>query len=133
MYELSTGYTRSNMALLEPERLSKAHQDILSSSVARKFISSISIWEIGLKFGLGKLNLGSHTPEEFLMAATDLGLQTRSPEPSTYASFHNLILNPIRKDPFDRMIIWHALQDNLTLVSADDKMPQYRLYGLKLA
>jgi PIN domain nuclease of toxin-antitoxin system len=120
-------------ALLDPDKLSKIHQDILNDISKHKFISVISVWEISLKFGLGKLELGSHTPEEFLVVATRLGLHTVSPEPSTYASFHNLKLNPLHKDPFDRMIIWQALQDGLTLVSYDSKMSQYKPQGLKLA
>jgi PIN domain nuclease of toxin-antitoxin system len=119
--------------LLDPEKLSKSHQNALNDALTHKLISVISIWEISLKFGLGKLDLGGHTPEELLAAATQLGLQTVSPEPSTYASFHNLKLNPVHKDPFDRMIIWQALQDGLTLVSYDSKMSQYRPQGLKLA
>lgn len=120
-------------ALLDPDKLSNSHKDILRHSSARKFISTVSIWEISLKFGLGKLGLGEHTPEEFFDSAMSLGLDILSPEPQVYASFHRLRLNTEHKDPFDRMIIWHAMQADITLISYDSKMSQYRPQGLKLA
>src|SRR5580700_7850419 len=99
-------------SLLDPEKLAKSHQDILRSTEVRKFFSGISVWEISLKFQLGKLDLGGHTPEEFLAAAIDLGFQVVSPGPEVFASFYRLKLTQIHKDPFDRMLIWQALKDD---------------------
>ena len=36
------------------------------------------------------------------------------------------------KDPFDRMIIWQAILDEMTLLSVESKMNQYAEYGLKM-
>src|SRR5580698_1276976 len=91
-------------SLLDPARLTRPHQDILRNTEVRKLISGISIWEISLKFQLGKLDLGGHTPEEFLVAAMDLGFQVVSPGPEIFASFYRLKLTQTHKDPFDRML-----------------------------
>jgi PIN domain nuclease of toxin-antitoxin system len=120
-------------SLLDPAKLTEPHRDVLGNTEARKFISGISIWEISLKFQLGKLDLGSHTPEEFLVAAMDLGFQVLSPGPEMFASFYRLKLTLAHKDPFDRMLIWQALKGDMTLMSYDSKMSQYELRGLKLA
>lgn len=36
------------------------------------------------------------------------------------------------KDPFDRMIIWQAISEGMTLLSVDEKMSNYMGHGLKL-
>jgi PIN domain nuclease of toxin-antitoxin system len=118
---------------LDPAKLNQAHKDILGDTSAQKFISTISIWEISLKFALSKLELGGHTPEEFLSTAKELGFSVVSPESEVYASFYRL--KPIidHKDPFDRLLIWQAINSNLTLLSYDQKLSQYRPQGLRLA
>lgn len=117
----------------EPERLAPKHRAILADRSAMKFISVISIWEISLKFARGKLKLGTHTPEEFLKRALDLGFHIISPEPEQFASFYRLPAVVDHKDPFDRMLIWQAIHNDLTLLSQDGQLPQYDIHGLKLA
>ena len=47
------------------------------------------------------------------------------------ASFHRL--PKVRhKDPFDRMIIWQAIQQPLVLISKDSDFPEYRKFGLNV-
>ena len=117
---------------LDPSKLTPAHQTILRDTTAQKLISSLSIWEISLKFSLGKLTLGGHTPEEFLDSARKLGFQLVEPTPDHFASFHRLPKVLTHKDPFDRMLIWQAIQDKLTLLSSDKLLPEYKLHGLLL-
>jgi len=119
-------------ALLEPSKLTPQQRRIIESSDKEKCMSTISIWEISLKFSLGKLNLGGHTPEEFLKGAQELGFRVVIPTPEHYASFHQLPSVVKHKDPFDRMLIWQAIQDGLTLLSSDGQLPNYKIHGLKL-
>lgn len=115
---------------LDPAKLAKNQKMILEASDARKVISSISIWEISLKFSLGKLELGGHTPEEFLNSAIQLGFEVISPETTTFASYHNLPQIEGHKDPFDRMLIWQSIQGGMTLLSSDPKLSEYKPAGL---
>lgn len=117
---------------LEPNRLSKPQRSILESSIDRKFISTLTIWELSLKFSLGKLDLSGHTPEEFMSSAYKLGLQVLAPTPDQFASFHRLPKNIAHKDPFDRMLIWQAMQSDMCLVSSDTKLAAYEIHGLIL-
>jgi PIN domain nuclease of toxin-antitoxin system len=119
-------------ARLDPAKLSKTHQQILTRPDAKKYFSSVSLWEISLKFALGKLELGGHNPDEFLVTAHELGLFVTSPEPDQYASFYRLQQIPNHKDPFDRMLIWQAIQQKMTLLSHDSKFGDYKPYGLAL-
>ena len=117
---------------LEPTKLSKSHQAIISSHDEQKFISIISIWEISLKYSLGKLELGGHTPEEFLHTAQEIGFQLTTPEPEYFASYYQLKSIQGHKDPFDRMLIWQAIHESMTLISSDSALPKYKPEGLKL-
>lgn len=36
------------------------------------------------------------------------------------------------KDPFDRIMIWQAIKNNMVFLSVDSKMEKYAEYGLKL-
>jgi PIN domain nuclease of toxin-antitoxin system len=117
-------------ARLDPAKLTKAHKAILQNTETKKVISSISIWEISLKFALGKLDLGGHSPEEFLQSAINIGLEVVSPEPSVFASYHRLSQIPEHRDPFDRMLIWQSIQSQMTLLSSDSKLSLYKPAGL---
>ncbi len=116
-----------------PNRLPSTHRQIIESPIIQKYISSISVWEISLKFGLGKLDLEGLMPEEFLQTAKDLGFSILTPLPEQFASFDRLPKVLKHKDPFDRMLVWQAIQDNLTLLSSDGKLPDYNIHGLLLA
>lgn len=36
------------------------------------------------------------------------------------------------KDPFDRLIIWQAIKNDMTLATRDKEMSDYLKYGLKI-
>lgn len=118
---------------LWPYRLSAVQQEIIGASQDIKYFSAISLWEISLKYGLNKLDLGLNTPEEFFKSALGLGLLMAVPEPQDFASFYHLPAVLRHKDPFDRMLIWQAVRHNFTLLSHDKKMPEYNVHGLKTA
>jgi PIN domain nuclease of toxin-antitoxin system len=118
---------------LSPKKLSTGHRAIIESPDDEKFVSSISAWEISLKFSLGKLKLGSHTPAEFLISLERTGVRQLAPSFERYATYHQLPALDRYKDPFDRMLAWQAIGEGFTLVSSDPRMDGYRAYGLKLA
>jgi PIN domain nuclease of toxin-antitoxin system len=117
---------------LSPDELKKAQKTVIESSEEEKFISSISVWEISLKFSLGKLDLGGHTPDEFMAGIHELGIKVITPTPEQYATYYLLPKIDGHRDPFDRMIIWHAMQSGVTLISSDQQLHQYSKHGLKV-
>ncbi len=117
---------------LSPEKLSSEHKKIIKSSENEKFVSSISQWEISLKYALGKLELGSHTPDEFLAGIYKIGLKDITPSSEQWSTYYLLPKIKDHRDPFDRMIIWLAIQSGMTLLSSDSKFDAYKPHGLSV-
>jgi PIN domain nuclease of toxin-antitoxin system len=109
-------------AILEPERLSAKMRRLLEDPAVPRWVSAASLWEIAIKCQIGKLQI----PVEkgyfdrhlrFLNAAT-LPVQAHH----ALAVFH---LPPHHKDPFDRMLIAQAAEENLTIVTRDAAFARY--------
>ena len=117
-------------ALMSPEKLSPQIREALMQA-DQVWVSSISFWEISLKFGLGKLKLKGLKPEDLPKAAQVSGFKVLECDAQLFASSHHL--PPIgHKDPFDRLIIHTAIQNQLTLISEDSAFTDYVSQGLKL-
>jgi PIN domain nuclease of toxin-antitoxin system len=117
-------------AAFEPRRLGLLARQTLKNPESSVHVSSVSFWEISLKFALGKLELHNCSPESLPEAAGRMGFTLIPLDPETAASFHRLPRTPHR-DPFDRMLIWQAIQQGLTLVSRDKDVADYAQYGLR--
>jgi PIN domain nuclease of toxin-antitoxin system len=101
-----------------PSKLSKTA--LRRIDAAEAFASAASIWEIGIKAALGKLEAD---PEEVLNALAPAGyrLLPISGEHAVAAAK----LPPIHRDPFDRMLIAQALIEPMTLLTNDDLLERY--------
>src|SRR5690606_14796673 len=118
-------------ALLEQKKLSPKVLDLLQDATHPVFVSSVSFWEISLKFRLGKLDLAGVSPEELPESARESGFDLLPPTPSEAAGYH-LLEAEWHRDPFDRMLIRQAITHDLTLLSKDKTISQYRSLGLKV-
>ena len=63
--------------------------------------------------------------------AVEMGFQLLPLKPEEAASYHNL-KGEFHKDPFDKMLIWQAISNNITLISKDNKVSRFREEGLKV-
>jgi PIN domain nuclease of toxin-antitoxin system len=117
-------------AAFSPEKLSARARKEIRSAENRISLSTVSLWEISLKFALGKLELKNCTPENMAEVATEMQIEIVAPTAQESASFYRLP-KATNKDPFDRMIIWQAIQGSLILVSKDAAFPEYEAFGLK--
>ncbi len=93
--------------------------------------SNINFWEISLKYRLGKLDLGSLNPCDILAAARDSNFKIIDINSELMATLYKLPLGK-HKDPFDRVLIWYSIQNNIPLISRDGLFDQYQSEGLKL-
>jgi PIN domain nuclease of toxin-antitoxin system len=118
-------------ALFEPEKLGRKTRAILKDPANEVLVSPLSYWEISLKFGLGKLVLPETDPSEIPAAAHQLGLIEEPLDPEILSTFHRLPYAPDHRDPFDRLLIWHAIRRKHTLLSRDRAMPFCKAHGLK--
>jgi PIN domain nuclease of toxin-antitoxin system len=95
-------------------------------------VSVITFWEISLKTGLGKLRFEGVTPEDYPSLAAQSGWVIHPVEASVAASFDQLPPVPEHRDPFDRLLIWTAIREGFTLVTADRTFAGYAPHGLRI-
>ncbi|MHB9119037.1 MAG: type II toxin-antitoxin system VapC family toxin [Burkholderiales bacterium] len=84
------------------------------------WLSACSIWEVAIKFRLGKLPVA---PDVLLAAAraANFRLLSMTPEHSIAVAR----LPELHSDPFDRILIAQAQQENLLLLTADKIVSDY--------
>jgi len=118
-------------AVFAPKKLSADTRALIQNINNVLLLSTISFWEISLKYARGKLELHGCSPEDLLGVASSMHLELLQPSPDELASFHRLP-RVAHKDPFDRLIIWQALQNKLILISGDQRLSDYESLGLKV-
>lgn len=120
-------------SLLDPDRISGEHRAILEDETHTKYVSSVSFWEISLKFGLGKLKLSGITPEQLVTGAMEAGFALLAATTDQMASSYRLEHVGSHKDPFDRLLIWQCIQQEFIFLTADSQIREYQSIGLSLA
>lgn len=103
--------------------LSVPARDAILDTTNEVYLSVVSAWEIGVKFGLGKLTLPS--PPEALVARERLRHQLESLPLLEGAALTASGLPLHHRDPFDRLLIGQALHEGLTILSPDGLLQQY--------
>jgi PIN domain nuclease of toxin-antitoxin system len=117
-------------SLFTPDKLSKAVIREIKSPNNDVAVSVVTFWEISLKYALGKLELTGVNPEELPDFAAQMNLEILLITAAEASTFHKLP-RLSHKDPFDRIIIWQAIQRKMTLVSKDRDFKAYRKFGLR--
>ncbi|MBQ4475306.1 MAG: type II toxin-antitoxin system VapC family toxin [Bacteroidales bacterium] len=119
----------------ENKRLGKDIREDIEYFQHTYWYTYASILEIVHLQQRGKLNL-KYTPEQIFAKLDSFFIRPLS---ATTAIFATLDKIPVLKidgsehsDMFDRYIIASAIACRLTLISADQKFPDYRQFGLKL-
>jgi PIN domain nuclease of toxin-antitoxin system len=115
---------------IEPNRLDATLRADMLADENEVYYSPISLWEIAIKFRLGKLSLKGIEPEEFYTHISESWLQCLHLENDVLVSFYRLPIE--HRDPFDRLLVWQAIRSGVRLVSRDRELTVYGQYGLKL-
>lgn len=117
--------------LFSPDKLSAKLKDILSDPKSEKFVSAISVWEISLKYKIGKIQLEKRVPSEIPNAVLSMGFNFLDLDSYTASTFYKLprLKN---KDPFDRMLAWQAISKDYYLLTKDPDFSNYKVPGLKV-
>jgi PIN domain nuclease of toxin-antitoxin system len=116
-------------SLFSPAKLSRAVQKEITSPNNDVAVSIVTFWEISLKYALGKLELTGVKPEELPDFALQMNVDI-IPITVTEASGFYKMPKLSHKDPFDRLIIWQAIQRKMTLASKDRSFNAYHEFGL---
>jgi PIN domain nuclease of toxin-antitoxin system len=110
-------------ALGDPTRLTSEERALLVDPAIDRCMSPMSVWEAAIKREAGRLraprNLSAVLEAEFRM----LEITPRLLETAAELPRHH-------RDPFDRVLIAHALDDDLSIVTRD---PVFDEYGVRVA
>lgn len=117
-------------SIFDPEKLTHNHRQLIENSNNEIFITSISIWEISLKCGLGKLELNGIKPDDFVEVCNEMNIGIIDIDKKCMATYYKLPQVKKHKDPFDRLIIWYCINRSYTLLSSDVKFSEYKPFGL---
>jgi len=118
-------------AIMESTNLSKQAIKVLQDVKTDVYVSAISFWEISLKYGLGKLDLRGISPEDLPVICETMEFKILPLAPEICATYHQLD-QTYHRDPFDKMIIWQAMQGQYTLISKDKNINKYQSVGLNI-
>ena len=106
-----------------PDKISKDANNIINSDV-ELYISIVSFWEIAIKVKTGKLELPFTSFTEFynfsILKSKVIVLDLTKEDIAK-----TLELDLVHRDPFDRLIIAIALQNNIPVISSDDLFDKY--------
>ena len=105
------------------DRLSKRAEELVADGSNDAFLSVASLWEIAIKVALGKLVLA--TPFELLIPAQLQRNRINVLSIDLAHLTHLLTLPMHHRDPFDRLIVAQALEEELDVVGADKTFDRY--------
>ncbi|MDR1210721.1 MAG: type II toxin-antitoxin system VapC family toxin [Spirochaetaceae bacterium] len=103
----------------------------LENNMNEIVISAVSLWEIALKYRVGKLSIESFDIREIPKYCKKMGFELIPLDPVEALNSLHLPLKENHKDPFDRMLIYQCIQNKYTLASKDPRLNLYKDDGLK--
>ena len=99
---------------------------VLANPENECLISMVSAWELAIKTGLGKLKLALPVKRYIVENVAANGFRMLAIEIAHVGRVETLAMH--HGDPFDRLLIAQALEENIAVVTAD---PIFRNYGVK--
>lgn len=118
-------------SIVDPDKLTRTAHSVIQNEENTILVSAVTIWEISLKYALGKLNLIGLEPDALIEQAKKIGFEWIPLLPDLAANSYKLNA-AWHRDPFDRMLIWQAIQKDITLISKDENISKYQSAGLKV-
>jgi PIN domain nuclease of toxin-antitoxin system len=102
--------------LFDPSQLSRAAAAAIIDQNNDIFVSPVNLWELSLKYSLGKLELEGISPGELPDTIEESGMVILPLSAADAATSH-LLPRLGHKDPFDRLLVWQAIRNDLVLIS----------------
>ncbi len=101
--------------------------EILRGSIADSrnevYLSVVSIWEVTVKYQIGKLTLPEEPSLYLPKQRSRHQIESLVLDEMSVAKLAEL--EPLHRDPFDRMLLCQALAHDLRLVTVDGSIRQY--------
>lgn len=112
-----------------PERLTSKGRRMLSEVENVIFFTVVSLWEIGVKRGLGRRDF-NFDPKILRRELLVRGFRELPLSAEHVLSIERL--PKLHRDPFDRLLICQSLAEGLTLLSHDERVLQYPVNLLRV-
>ncbi|TNF45091.1 MAG: type II toxin-antitoxin system VapC family toxin [Bacteroidetes bacterium] len=110
--------------ITEDSKLPLKIKKIIENTENNCFVSIATYWEIAIKHSLGRLNLDSGLENIFrIIEKTGFEILPIT----TNQILINASLPHYHQDPFDRIIIAQAIQDDLKIVTKDGQFKNYQV------
>ncbi|HEX6084794.1 MAG TPA: type II toxin-antitoxin system VapC family toxin [Thermoanaerobaculia bacterium] len=111
-------------------RLPRQAFDAIRDKSNEVHLSVVSVWETLVKHQIGKLTLPA--PADRYIADRQSAHRITTLNLDAAAVSHLLTLPLHHRDPFDRMLICQAMQNELTIVTVDEQFQRYPIPLLPL-
>jgi PIN domain nuclease of toxin-antitoxin system len=108
------------------DRLSSTARRLVDSPANEVILSVVSIWEITIKWQIGKLSLPEPPRLYIEKRLGQLGIRTLSVTIEHVWGLASLSL--YHRDPFDRLLIAQSIAEDLPIVTSD---PQFQSYPVQ--
>jgi PIN domain nuclease of toxin-antitoxin system len=108
--------------------LSPTAKALIEDPSHRKLVSVASCWEIAIKAGLKKLNLGEPSSVYIPAALARTGFELLPISVEHVTRVESMPLH--HKDPFDRLLAAQAAASGVSIVSADPQFDSYSVNRL---
>lgn len=108
----------------DKDAISKKARAVIEKRENVKFVSIASCWEIAIKLSLGKLRFEG-TFSELKEEINNSGFIIL---PITFEHTLKLInLKFYHRDPFDRLLVAQAIEEEMIIITKDEFIPQYKV------
>jgi PIN domain nuclease of toxin-antitoxin system len=112
--------------LHEPSQLSDVARAYIDREESQNgiLVSAISVWEIAVKYSIGKLSLPLPIDDWYALAKCHLGIVIENLNPEDAISSTQLP-GDFHKDPADRIIVAMARRYDVPLITCDNNILKY--------
>lgn len=116
--------------IADDKRLSDQIKELIKDDKNRVYLSAVSIWEATIKHQLGKIDF----PKEaslYLSEQREIHfIESLSVTEKTISYLH--LLPNHHKDPFDRLLICQAIENDLIFITDDGHILDYAVEGFQV-
>ncbi len=102
------------------DALSGRAREMMEDPDAVLLVSAASIWEMAIKLSLGRLR----APDDLLDSVRSQGFQVLNVTGGHAWGVRQLPITS-HKDPFDRLLVAQAIEEDLPVISNDGELDQY--------
>jgi PIN domain nuclease of toxin-antitoxin system len=108
--------------LIRAQRVPQAARDLVAAADDSVAISRVSLWEMAIKIGIGKLEIDL---VRFVRMAEETGFEWLDLKNEHCLAVAGLPAFDDHKDPFDRLLVAQSRTEPMILLTADHKLARY--------